>query len=356
MRRALALAACCAAASGGRANLPAGPLIAAYATRCTAGTLRAARDGVNVLYWFAASLTYNASDGTCGVSYGGPPLDCVASVALALRAEGLPTAHLLTFGGWDAPHPDARAAPAAAYAAWAAWNRDVVARPGLEAGFDGIDWDLEGNDNATAPENVFPVAVLDLVGAFSALAHADGLAVSMVPPESYLDVRTAPAFSRALTFTYPDGWQPQFAYHGRSAYAYLLARWPGAFDVVLLQLYETFSHLDYAVQALGTPPAAYLVDVARAMARGFDVDFASDAALNFPSARVAVEPARLLLGFGNAWVQAAPGTPANATRNTLVAPRDIGAAHAALGRDAPRGYFFCESCRRRACGRGAATR
>jgi len=91
--RALALCACFGAASSA---LPAGPLIAAYANACDVGVLRAARAGVNVLYWFASSLAFNETTGEPYVSYAGPPLDCVAAVALTLRAEGLETAHLMT--------------------------------------------------------------------------------------------------------------------------------------------------------------------------------------------------------------------------------------------------------------------
>lgn len=320
-------------------SLPAGPLIAGYATACGPRTLRAAADGVNVLFWFSSSLAFNDSTGLPFVAYGGPDLACVANVSLALRAAGLPTAHFMTFGGWDAPHPSTRASAAATYAAWAAWQRDVVARPGLEGGFDGIDWDLEGNDNATSSFNVLDVAVLNLVGEFSARAKADGFLVSMVPAESYLDPATAPLFDRSLLHAYPDGWQPNFTYHGRNGYAYLLSRFP-VFDVVLLQTYETFSHLDFAVQH-GEPPVEYLRSFVPALAAGWFVDFGSDVALGWPSGRVAVPPARLLVGFGNAWAAAAPGTPPNATRNTLVLPAEVGVAHAALGMVgmAPRGYF-----------------
>ncbi len=124
----------------------------------------------------------------------------------------------------------------------------------------------------------------------------------------------------------------------------MLARWPDAFDLVLVQTYETFSHLNYAVQVAGEPAADYLLTLVPLLANGWWVDFASDAALGFPSARVAVPAHKLLLGFGNAWAQAAPGTLPNATRNTLVRPAAIGEAFDALERAAaesvPRGVFF----------------
>ena len=56
-----------------------------------------------------------------------------------------------------------------------------------------------------------------------------------------------------------------------------------------------------------------------------------------------VAPANLLVGFGNAWSRAPPGTPRNATRNILVPAADVGDAFATLaadGGDVPRGVFF----------------
>lgn len=322
-----------------RGGLPSGALIAGYATVCDEGVLRAARNGVNLIYWFASSLSFNATTGKPFVSYGGPDLDCIANVSLILRNEGLSTAHLMTVGGWDAPHPDTRAPPGEVYAAWLEWQHSVVSRPGLEGGFDGIDWDLEGNDDVNSTNNFVTTDVLELIGELSAAAHRDNFVVSMVPPESYLDVWT-PLFDRSLLHAYNDGWQPNFTYHGRNSYAYLLAKWPSAFDLVLLQLYETFSHLDYAAQALLEPPADYLQTLVPAMGAGWWVDFSSDTALNFSSQRVVVPSAKLLVGFGNAWVQAAPGTPRNATRNTFVSGEEIAVAHKALNDNAPRGYFF----------------
>ncbi len=93
-----------------------------------------------------------------------------------LRQLQAPTTHLLSIGGWDAPHPDTLvdgrvrpplllpwSAAGAAYGmsghpaglqtwwrVFQRWNEAVAAQPALGFhGFDGIDWDLEGNDNAT---------------------------------------------------------------------------------------------------------------------------------------------------------------------------------------------------------------
>ena len=118
-------------------------------------------------------------------------------------------------GGWNAPHPDTHNNASTVFREFQRWNREVAARPMLGfCGFDGIDWDLEGNDDVSSPFNHFSIAVhapspmhafcpvsrrrgrtallarsqpgpqvLDLVGEVSQLAKRAGLAVSMAPPE-----------------------------------------------------------------------------------------------------------------------------------------------------------------------------
>lgn len=335
-----------------RRRLPDGPLIAGYAPRCDASVTRAVEQGVNVVYWFASSLLYNASAGAPYVSYGGPDLGCVASLAAQWRARGLRVAHLLSVGGWDAPHVETQTPAAALHAAWRQWNERVASRPGLEGGFDGVDWDLEGADDPASVTNALPAPQLDAVGEFSRLEKAAGFLVSMVPPESYLDP-TTPAFDTSLLHAYPDGagpgagpWQPNFTYHGHNPYAYLLSRYgetamPGGgveptFDVILLQLYETFSHLTYNLTQLRQPAADYLERWVPMVVDGWHVDFGSCPNVSWPSATVRVPADRLLVGFGNGWTGGA------GDRNALVLPAQIGDAHERLRRRgmAPRGYFF----------------
>lgn len=124
--------------------LPDGPLNMGYVGGPCNQTqiIQSVQTGLNVLFWFSISLLTD-SNGKPVVT-GGPDLDCVASTASQLAALGLNTTHMITVGGWDAPHPDTSNPPADVYAAWKAWNEGVVARPGLANGFDGIDWDLEG--------------------------------------------------------------------------------------------------------------------------------------------------------------------------------------------------------------------
>ena len=249
-------------------------------------------------------------------------LTCIAAVAADLRARGLQTAHVVTVGGWDAPHP-ANGTGAEFYAQWKAWNTNTVAAAGLPGGFDGVDWDLEGNDDPTSAWNTLGAATLDIVGQFSELAKTDGYLVTLVPCESYMDVST-PRFDASLTWPYPE-WYPAFRFHGHNPYAYLWSRYPGAFDAVTIQLYESFSHANYNITVEGTRPAAYLQAWATALAAGWWVGFGSDTGAGWPSQRVAVPPEKLIVGLANGW--AGGFHP----KSVLIMPEEVGAAWAALG-------------------------
>jgi len=76
--------------------------------------------------------------------------------------------------------------------AWHKWNTQTIADPTLGfAGFDGIDWDIEGNDDEASVYNTFSWPCLDLMGQFSVLAKRAGYIVAMAPAESYLDPTTS---------------------------------------------------------------------------------------------------------------------------------------------------------------------
>jgi len=111
------------------------------------------------------------------------------------------------------------------YAALKSWNENVVARDGIPNGFDGFDWDLEGANDVSSPNNYLTHEVLDLVGQMSQLAKKDGYIVSMAPPESYLDPYTS-GYDGSLLHSYPE-WDGivNFNYHGLNSYASWLAKY-----------------------------------------------------------------------------------------------------------------------------------
>lgn len=173
-----------------------------------------------------------------------------------------------------------------------------------------------------------------------------GYFVSLVPPESYLDVTTS-QFSRSLLFNYPNEY-PSFYYHGHNAYAYWLARYGSTnvtaadgsasvvptYDWISIQLYESYSHALYNTTVLGQSASDYLEAWVPRVYDGWRVDFSSDPTVNWPTQHVRVNQTQLIVGLANGWT--------DGTRAILIWPALVCEAYnnlAAKGQQ-PRGFMF----------------
>jgi len=299
---------------------------------CGDKILAEAEAGVNVINWFAANLV--VVDGNPQIQTG-LNLSCVRSVAAELARRRLTTTHILTIGGWDAPHVDTTLTGSQWWALFARWNRDVVAADGFP-GFDGIDWDLEGNDAVSSPWNHFSIAGITAVGQMSQSAKDAGFLVTMVPPESYLDPTTS-LFDLSLLHAYPE-WHPEFKYHGHNCYAALLAKWGTTaagrrtFDLVDIQLYETYAHAAYQIDDRMVPAATYLAQWINLTLTPWVVDFEAVPALSLPSQSVVITPDQLVVGFSFG---------SSDGKSLFIEPTSVAAAWRALPQAMhPRGVMF----------------
>lgn len=303
----------------------------AYAVACDFKVMQDAVDGVNVIVWFSINLRTNATTHDPHIHLG-INTTCIAETAAGLKSQGLETTHLISIGGWDAPHIDTTRNGTEWFAAWDRWNMAEVAHPALGFdGFDGFDWDLEGNDTPSNAANEFSVECLDAMGTMSMAAKAAGYIVTMVPPESYLDPTTA-VFDRSLQHAYPE-WHPEFLYHGHNCYALLQSKYgtvelPGngrvaTFDLIDIQLYESWSHAGYAIDVAGVPAADYLERWIRLVLAGWNVDFSADPSVQWPSQRITIAPEQLIVGFSF-------GSSGGSGKSVYISPEDAGKAWAAL--------------------------
>ena len=333
------------------APLPAS-LIIGYADQCNQKVLQTVQQGVNVVIWFSINLIKDPSSGAPQVQ-NILDMDCVAGIIKQIRDLGLPTVHMMSIGGWGAPHPDTSNPASDVFQVLDAWNRQTVARPNLGFyGFDGFDWDIEGNDDLSSPDNFFTVDCLNLMGEISRLAKQKGYIMSIVPPESYLDPSTS-QFDLNLTHPYPE-WSslnPPFDYHSHSVYAFFLAKYGSTFvkkqvgkttffeivdtfDFVTVQWYETYSHADYNLTVMDVSVTQYFQKAVPSLVNGWMVDFASVPALQLDSQIVKVNKTAVVIGLANGW--------AGNSRTVLIYPEQVGVAHAALKTQglAPRGYAY----------------
>ena len=280
-----------AALSTPERTLPTGRLLVGYATDRSLRedkVVAACRQGVNVVIWSFAHLEVEDDVPRVRPTF---DVDMVRATQKRLEAEKLDVRHLVAFGGWNGPHPDEKLNGKEWFEVWRAWN---VAH-GLA--FDGCDWDLEGNDDAS--QNLSE-AMVALVADFCREAKQHGYLIALAPAESYLDAGSAEV-DLLLNHEPRAPWRPGengfpaagFPYAGRNAYAAVLARaGMDSVDAVSVQLYEGYSSACYALTRGGAALATYAEEVAaglstKGVAVGADV--------------VRVPREKLLLGFANGW-------------------------------------------------------
>ena len=250
--------------------------------QCDWQLTQAVKNGVNVLVWFSIQLDYN------GVS-GGPDISCVQNIGSKLPPE---VVQLIAIGGWNVPHPHKDRSGEFYYNSFNNWNKNTVAKNGYR-GFDGIDWDFEGNDDANSPYNTFTYHTLDVMGVMSQLAKRDGYIVALVPAETYLTPET-PSFDLSLQHSLPAySW---FKYHGKNAYAYVIDKYGiDIFDWVMVQFYERYSNALYNIIDQKKAASSYLASIVKKYVEGYFV--------NFPDGyrKITIPKEKLVLGIANGW-------------------------------------------------------
>jgi len=297
-------------------------VIVGYANwnQCDETIVHAVEQGVNVVIWFSINLAIDSSGNP--VITGGPDMDCVATQIQTIANKQLDTIHLISIGGWNSPHPNTINTPEVMYKAWDHWNREIAARPEKGFyGFHGFDWDIEGNDTPSNPENHITVACLDLMGKMSQFAKQDEYIVTMAPAESYVDPYRN-GFDRSLLHEYNE-WKntiPTFAYHGLNAYTYLLSRYGTyipitknvsletstvelpTFDFITIQLYEGYSHAEYNITQLSKSPEQVISDLIQRLVKGWNINFQQDPELQYPfQEKIQIPSQRIVIGLANGW-------------------------------------------------------
>jgi hypothetical protein len=300
-------------------------------------------DGVNVVIWAFVDVV-PADDRRKSTTAGSLRTDLdvgkIGSLILDLDAAGFShVVHLTSLGGWNGPHLHRGLSAVDWVASWTASDASGI--------FHGIDWDLEGNDDRSSPDNYFDLNCLDGMGEISRLMKDDGYVVTMAPPQSYLNFGD-PSFGQYVNATKDRGWHDDFGYFGKNAYAYLLDRYGPFIDLVSIQLYESYSDAAMSVHRDGSSPDDYLHSLIRDFAvagdRTFLVDFGQDPELAgaVGSHRVRMDLDKLVIGLANGWAVDSPDN-----RTLFVSAEDCRSAYLRLrnsgegrGDITPRGFMF----------------
>lgn len=229
---------------------------------------KAVASGVNVLFWSFIS------DGINGLS--GPTL-------AAVQKAHPDVVNIASIGGWNAPHPRPLE-PDQFVKDFVEWNADKK--------FDGLDWDLEGNDDVKSLFNTIPEELIQFMCDTSAALQGKGLLVTIVPPNSYLDAGQN-GFDTSLL--HPAPWKSDFKYHGKNSYAPLLLCF--APNLVILQLYESWSRVQHEYN-----DPSYMTELAKNLTEGWEVDF--NGFMNKSKEVVKVPSKSLVIGLaGGGWAE-----------------------------------------------------
>jgi len=308
-------------------SLPTGPIIQGYvdiglnSQTAYNQIVTACQNGVNVLTWSFINLVSDSTGSPFILlhSQNGTPTNfsMIAKLAAQLKTAGLPTTHLVSIGGWGAPHPDTSFSGQTWYTTWKNWNTGINSQYGFE--FDGIDWDAEGENTVNGPDNYFPINLLDLMGTMSKAAKADAYIVTIVPPQSYLDVQNN-AFSLYVNLS--QSWASSFDYHGANVYAYLVAKYDAYIDAVLLQVYEGWSRAGYDCSF--TPIGQYFTQLVHNMSvTGWNVKFSQVPSAGLPDQIIKIAPQKLIVALANGWATPQQGPSYTEQKFPLFWPEDI---------------------------------
>lgn len=298
---------------------------------------RAVQDGVNVIIWSFPSFVPSTEINKV-VIQGGPDRSNFERYKQELVALGYSDViHLVSFGGWNGPHLPPGYDAQELFDAWIDFNKSPSTNTYL---FDGIDWDLEGEDTVQGSKNLFTIECLEQLGKFSVLAKNHGFLVSMAPAESYLDISN-PHFSRYVNLSYPEDWHQEFKYHGWNVYAYILAKWEPYIDFISIQFYESYSHAAYQITQRGVKQHEFLIQYIQQLTSqdsisGYYVNFEQDASVQLENQFVKVPLNKLVFGFANGW------TSDGNDRTIFFHPSQVQIAYNQLQAEGcePKGFMF----------------
>lgn len=124
---------------------------------------KAVKDGVNVIAWAFVDLDCSDTTTLCEIRTN-LDLHAVRSTIENLEKQGYTdTIHLMSIGGWNGPHLIEQASSPDV------WFESYQLK--LASIFDGIDWDLEGNDDVKSPYNEFGMVTLQRMASISRLVR-----------------------------------------------------------------------------------------------------------------------------------------------------------------------------------------
>ena len=270
---------------------------------CDDKIFEAVQNGLNIIIWSQIDFTSN-EDNTKPFFNGTLDYRCVAKMIKKFRDNNYFVINLLSVGGYGCPHINVDFTVYEYFEEWLKFNEKISSTENHFFGFDGIDWDIEGNNEIESPYNNFTYKELDIIGKFSQLLKKEGYIVSMTPRESYLDPSTN-EFSLSLINYSNSEWENIFgdiSYQGRNIYSYLIAKYSmNTFDFISIQLYEDYSLSLYKFDKQNKTFGEILDYLVGKLSSGYEVNFSMDKNSGLGNKIIKINQNKIVIGLANAW-------------------------------------------------------
>ena len=163
---------------------------------CDEKIFEAVQNGVNIIIWSQIDFSSN-EDNSSPIFKGDLDYTCVAKMNQRFVENNLNIINLLSVGGSGCPHINTDFTANEYLDEWIKFNQKISSTENHFFGFDGIDWDIEGNEDLESNNNYFTYKELEIIGKLSQLLKKERYIVSITPKESYLDPTTS-EFSLSL--------------------------------------------------------------------------------------------------------------------------------------------------------------
>ena len=270
--------------------------------QCDEKIFEAVQNGLNVIIWSQVDIISD-NENKKPIFNGNIDYNCVAKMKKKFIENNYYVINLISVGGWNCPHINSNYSPKEYLKEWISFNERIYSTGNYFFGFDGINWDIEGNDDLESNDNNFTYKELDIIGKFSQLLKKEGFIVSMSPLESYLDPSTE-EFSLSLLNINKE-WENKedyISYHGKNVYSYLIAKYSlNTFDFISVLLYEDYSHALYKFKEENITFGEIIEELVKNFTNGYLVDFSVDTNSGLGKRTIKIKKDKIVIGLGNAW-------------------------------------------------------
>lgn len=336
------------------------PLIISYCDwgQADEKIIDAVKNGSNVIIWFSINLlSINNKPFIQDTRFDFNKVKFIKKKINELYPENK-VIHLMSIGGWNSPHISTDFDSITWFNELHKWNISVLNNLDMqndynELGFDGFDFDLEGNDDLQSEYNHFTIKQLDLIGTLAQELKKNSYLIGIAPSQSYINcvdnefdlnlnfdpfwLRNKSNNKENSNFISKEDQPKQkheelmikskaklpdsFPYHGKNVFTYVFKKYYyiekeeieqndlsttsktrlETFDFISIQLYEGWSEANYEIFFNNVKAETYILNLIKTMKEGWEVKFSMVPETNLQDQKFCLDNTNLVIGLANGW-------------------------------------------------------